>query len=365
MNRARTTTAPGERGVALVLVVSILAVISVMVAHMVVVSRVSRVEAKVLADRHSLRHTAESAAEWAYWMYVNDRRQFPGAHRDLLVEQPPVETRGNQPPWLADGRKHTLTPPPMPGEPFRVQSGDHEAPGTDIHVSVRIEDVNRGYSLQGKSPHNNIDDSFLNLEENEELRAFLDRLADYTDQDNLTRLDGFEQAQYESLGEPALPRDAPIEFREEVLWIPGVVEAFQRGTDGSGRAQAVLDLFQPVPPPGRTMPNSKKPSIFAASPALIRQKLDLGLGQAEAVLQALERAESENLPLATMLSPDILQQIRRHFSAGESGVAKFIATARSPGGTSREVRILRDCRGTVGQTQRTFKYIDSWETVVR
>lgn len=365
MNRPPTTAPPGERGVALVLVVSILAVISVMVAHMVVVSRVSRVEAKVLADRHSLRHTAESAAEWAYWMYVNDRRQFPAAHRDLLAEQPPVETRGNQPPWLADARKHTLNPPDQPGEPFRVRSGDNEAPGTEIQVTVRIEDVNRGHSLQGKTPHNNIDDSFLDLEENEELRAFLDRLADYTDQDNVTRLDGLEQAQYESRGEPALPRNAPLEFREEVLWIPGIVEAFRRGTVGTARAQGVLDLFQPVPPPGRKMPNSKKPSIFAASPTLIRQKLDLGLGQAEAVMEALEQAESENQPLATVLSPDILQQVRRHFSAGESGVATIVATARAPGGTSREVRILRDCRGTVGQSQRTFRYIDSWETIVR
>ncbi len=336
-----------------------------MVAHMVVVSRVSRVEAKVLADRHSLRHTAESAAEWAYWMYVNDRRQFPAAHRDLLAEQPLVETRGNQPPWLADGRTYTLTPPDKPGAPFRVQSEDENAPGTDIQVTVRIEDVNRGYSLQGNAPQRNIDDSFLNLEENEEMRAFLDRLADYTDQDRLTRLDGLEQPQYDSRGEPALPRDGPLEFREEVLWIPGVVEAFRRGADGNEHARSVLNLFQPVPPPGRKMPNSKKPSIFAASPTLIRQKLDLGLGQAEAVLQALERAESENLPLATLISPDILQQIRRHFSAGESGVATFVATARAPGGTSRQVQILRDCRGAVGQSQRTFRYIDSWETIVR
>ncbi|MFW5803130.1 MAG: hypothetical protein ACOCWJ_04355, partial [Verrucomicrobiota bacterium] len=202
MNCHSPTAPPGERGVALVLVVSILAVISVMVAHMVVVSRVSRVEAKVLADRHSLRHTAESAAEWAYWMYVNDRRQFPGAHRDLLAEQPLVETRGNQPPWMADGRKHTLIPPELSGAPFRVGAADDEAADTNIQVTVRIEDANRGYSLQGKKPQKNINDSFLDLEENEEMRAFLDRLADYTDQDNLTRLDGLEQAQYESRGEP-------------------------------------------------------------------------------------------------------------------------------------------------------------------
>ncbi|MFW5803477.1 MAG: hypothetical protein ACOCWJ_06120, partial [Verrucomicrobiota bacterium] len=161
------------------------------------------------------------------------------------------------------------------------------------------------------------------------------------------------------------PRDGPLEFREEVLWIPGVVEAFRRGAGGGEHARGILNLFQQVPPPGRKMPDSKKPSIFAASPTLIRQKLDLGLGQAEEVLQAIERAESENVPLNTILGPDILQQIRRHFSAGESGVATIIATARAPGGTSRTVRVLRDCRGAVGQKHRTFQYIDSWETIIQ
>ena len=230
---------------------------------------------------------------------------------------------------------------------------------------MRITDANNGYSLAGNNPGTDIRKTFQNLEENEEMRALLDRLADYVDTDPNTRLDGLEQPEYEGLGAPSLPRDKPMEFRAEVLWIPGVLEAFSRGQGSGTLGSGALDLFHPIPPPGRSMPASKKPSIFAAHANLIRQKLDIGLGQAEAVLKALRRAQAENLPLDTVLTPDLVQQVRRHFSTGESGIVIIAATATTPGGTNRTHRVMRDCSQKIGQVSQRFRYIDSWHTWIQ
>lgn len=335
-----------ESGIALILVVSILAVVSVMATHMVVVSRVSAVEAKVLSDRHRLRHAAESAAERAFWLYLCDRKRFPADHANLLSEAPPAEGRGGGDPWLADGTSHR----------FELDS--------DGSATVTVRDANRGYSLQGKNPHNRIRQLFQNLEENEQLRAFLDRLADYVDEDGNTRLDGLERAEYEALGFPQLPRNGPLEFREELLWIPGLAEAFGRPGEEFGAGGDVLDLFQPLPPEGDSFPNAR-PSVFSASPALLRYKLDSGLGEAESILRAFQRARTENLPLDTLLDPATIQRVQQEFTTGESGIVVVRARASTPAGVGRTVEIVRDCRGNVGRAFRQFRYVNTWDMTVR
>lgn len=63
------------------------------------------------------------------------------------------------------------------------------------------------------------------------------RIADYVDADDTVTTDGFEEADYEAFGMSPLPRNAAMQFREELAWIPGVTEMFP--ADGSGRLSAL------------------------------------------------------------------------------------------------------------------------------
>lgn len=338
------TTIQSERGVALIIVVSMLAVMSVLIAHMVVTTRISARESKVLTDRAKLRHAAEAAAEYGFWMHLCDRVRYAGDHRNMLTPTPAGGVRPVEEVWLADGRAHSV------------------ALGDDLHATVTVTDAHRGYSLEGKAPHRGIGNLFTDLEEAEELRAFLDRLADYADPDLATRLNGMEEADYCNINLPGFPRDAPLQFREEILWIPGVLKAFSLGAEG--RKHGVLEMVQIIPPPGDSMPSDQKPSVFSASLSLIQRKLQLDAAETDRLEEALQRARKENIPLPELLGPGLIARLRRQFSVGESGVATIAATVTTPSGFQRTHSVVRDCRRAEGKAFREFRYINSWETRV-
>ena len=55
-----------------------------------------------------------------------------------------------------------------------------------------------------------------------ELTEFLDLLGDYADVDSNRRLYGREEDDYEGPGGASLPRNGPLQFREELFWLDGL-----------------------------------------------------------------------------------------------------------------------------------------------
>ena len=121
------------------------------------------------------------------------------------------------------------------------------------------------------------------------------RIADYVDADDTVTTDGFEEADYDAFGMSPLPRNAAMQFREELAWIPGVTEMFP--ADGSGR----LSALRLIPPDGMTIPNGS-PSIFTAD-RLLLQTYCQGLEdeEIEQVLAALEVYRRERILLSDQL----------------------------------------------------------------
>lgn len=346
----RTSAAPSpaarrQRGVALVIVLSTLAVLAVLATHVAVLSEITAAEAKAAASRGRLLYAAESAADRAFWMLLWDRRRYPnralGDDQTLARENDAVE------PWLMDGRTHSWD-------------------GPDGAVAVTVVDANRGLDVSGAAADQTLRTALMVSDDHDRQLAvdeFLDLFADYLDSDSFRRLHGKEEDGYSAEGWPDLPRNGPLQFREELFWLEGLAAAMTaaRGDEVAADAPPVRpgeDDFRIIPPPGSSFPRGQNGAFPPSQEELQRYfpdakdqaRLREGFGRwlgGEALDQAVPA--------------DLLGRLQQHFSFQESGVATLTVTAAAANGAVRRtLRVTRDCRNlrNGNTSQPTLAY---WE----
>ena len=139
-------------------------------------------------------------------------------------------------------------------------------------------------------------------------------ITDYTDDgDTVSNTGGYEAADYESLGMSPLPRNAAIQFREELGWIPGVTGLFP--ADKGGR----LTSIRLVPPTSMSIPGGV-PSIFTADRLILKTYCpDLEDAELDQVLAALEVYRRERTLLSDQLDALLVPRLE-NLSWEESGV---------------------------------------------
>ncbi len=320
----------GESGIALIMVLGVLAVVGVMVAHLVLVSEVVAREAKVAAVRSQLKYVAESEADRAFWLLVADRAWFTS--RRLGIEVPERE-EGDGEVWMTDGKIHASEVMEFP-------------------VQVSLLDADTGLDISGADAAEKIrtlimpSDEDAVEEEVEQIEEFLDVLADYTDSDDYTRLNGKEVADYETEGYPEMPRNAPMQFREEACWLEGAGNALFGGHAATLQNSANQPL-RLVPPKGFAFRSKRggKVSFFSATASLISQVAKLTDAELAEVLEARERWRNEGELLEESLSADLLGRMKNNFSFKESGIVTLEVTAFSVNHEiKRRLSLTRDCR---------------------
>lgn len=296
---------------ALVAVLGVLAVAGLMIAHLAVLGEVVQRESAVGAERVRLKYEAESAVGEALWSYLVDRRLF--ANRALGQVDVSREFSDWEA-WMLDGQRHR-----------------REGEG---RVAVALFDAAGGIDLSGDTPGNELRDRLdpNEADQNERIRAFLDVAADYVDGNDLRREPfGKEREDYEIEGIMNFPRNAPLQFREEVYWLDGWRDAV------AGQARI-------IPPRGiRTAQGGqrgdRRPPFFSSSPALIQSVLRLSEADLETILAARQAWWEERTPLADSLDADLMGHVNSSFSFNESGLATIEARAESAAGVSRQVRL--------------------------
>jgi hypothetical protein len=298
---------------ALVVVMGTAAIAAVMAAHVMLLSETVAREAAVSAERQSLRYLAESAADHAFWMYLVDRRLFPdrtlGA--PASAERAARETEA----WMQDGWAHQL---PNQSSTVRLFSALH---GISFAGAQPGQELRQQFEGDAQNP----DDS----ERQQAVSAFLDIAADYVDPDDQTHLHGMERDGYAAEGWEALPRDAPMQFREEIYWLPG--------WDG---------VFDPkeaqiIPPLGIASPPTAKPPFFSSSAETIRRQGKFDAGELAQVLQARDQYQQQGVPLDQSLDAALLGRLRDRFSLAESAVVTIEVEATSAIGVVRRLSVTR------------------------
>lgn len=306
-------------------VLGALAVATLLVSHVTLVSGITAREARVAAARARLALAAESACERAYWLLVCDRRAYPERTLGQGTLTRPTESGEG---WMTDAREHVLDQDGLP-------------------VRVALHDAAAGLDLFGANPANAFGVSWQtgDLDADSALARFVDGLSDYVDADDNRRLHGWERAEYERAGYAELPRNGILQFREELCWIAGVSDALPpRAATGTGTPPADLGAARLIPPAGLVYPRQVRPSFFAASPLLLQRLAHLDEAELAEVLAGRERWAREGITPAESISPGLLQRLNGAFSFQESGIVTLTATATTPGGVTRRREVTRDTR---------------------
>ena len=328
-----------DSGVALIMVLGVLAASMLLIAHLMLITEVIAKEEMVLTTKSRLRYQAESAAEVTFWMHLTDRRLFSNRRLGQTAEDE-LRAAKDFEPWMLDRRPHAFD---------------------NGLVLTYLSSGEEGFKIsEPASLRNNVSPDEVDLLD--EINIFLDVLDDYTDSDDLRKLNGMEGDEYLTEGFPTLPRNGKIEFRGEIYWLPNW-------------RNVITGEIAIVPPPGmsfqvtggRRGAAAPKASFYSASPELIQRVLDLSDSELAEVLEARQQWEEHGTALDDSLDIELLSKIRSAFNFTENNLAVITAAAY------QQDRELRTCYRNTRETDiskatffsdRSRQTLSIWERTV-
>lgn len=226
-----------QRGIALIMVVCTVLVLTLMAEHLQVTTILLRDETLVTCARQYLRYAGESAAERGFWCYlchttaVPNPTSDPGATANL--QQLPHGSYGLDHPFNYSSDKHAeglyaSAAGQSPDAPLPLRAG---ATPTDASFSyaVTFVDISSGSTwdfsraaameqlrarLKRRAQANLEQQKVSNDEQAQAIDGIFDLLIDYIDPDETSLLHGREK-----YDDPVLPRNGPLQYREEIYWL--------------------------------------------------------------------------------------------------------------------------------------------------
>lgn len=295
----------------MIFVLGILSLIAALAASTVSMSQLVSAQVAAAVGQEKAVYVAESAATRAQWLLLDDINRYP----DRALEDSAAPDR-----FRADGLRHNL----------ELAEGAATVTLTDLCSGLSLDGAGAG-GLAGMEPL-----YVLDPVRRRDYTALLDRYQDYRDEDDLVRANGMEAADYRRLGLAPLPRNRPLQYREELLWIPGAAAFFPADED-TGRLTSIRLIT-----PGRVMTQlSRLKPAFATAPAdLLMSKLGMDRERVDAVLDARNRFQTQGVPLSANLPPDLIARLHREFLFQESGFYTLVVTARTEPGRPPRTLVL-------------------------
>lgn len=350
-----------DQGMALITVLLTLAFMFIMVTAIVAAGELTFRMTISSARSHKNTYVAESRLTRTMWNLVYDIKTY-GSNRQLgfnddlgSESQEEEEVR-----YWADGNPHFYNE-------------------NDKKITVVIEDANKGFDFSGNITSSKIAEimKLIKLpaesteEEREPVENFIDVLVDYTDRNDLFRENGLEREEYEEEFGFDLPRNAPIEFAEEVLWMPGVEDALfaqknlveeEHNTDNFNFN--VSDYLKVVPYRGKSFPRNSKPNFFASTNYQIMHLADLEASELEEVIAARDAwyRDGENIKDTI---PELHSRLARVFSFTESKIYRIrVQVSADDDSATVNAEVIIDLNRTLPRYQQnTFSGFRYWRKV--
>lgn len=284
-----------QRGIALVVVLWVSMLLAIVVGSFAIVARTENIQAQHLFDTTRAEYAAEA-----------------GIHRAVFeLRNPVVEQR-----WFADGRSYQLE---FDGAVLDVQVTD-ETGKIDINVADELT-----LSALFES---------VGIEEQGRRDELVDAILDWRDPDDLVRLNGAEDDDYEAADYPYGAKDAPFDTVGEIQQVMGM------GYELYTRIEPAITVYT-----GRARPD---PAFAPREVLLIFDGMTEEL--AEEYIQTREQIEEFGVPLpvlpdgteAVARSGSYTYSIRSRATLPNGAWAELEATIR-PGGAiqGRPFRIIR------------------------
>ena len=283
----------GERGIALISVLALIFTGGILTGAMVMIAQVYALDTAANLKLMRAGYIAEGATNRVIWLVAADRANYseasPGEtdYADYATER-----------FFADSLRRTL-----------------DYYGTE--VIYYIEDAVSGIDV---STAENLNNAFFQLQAHEldstlsdRLTPLLDVYTDYVDSDDDPGNDGMESDDYAADGRAPLPRNAPLQFREELYYLPGFTEVFPVGKDGRYTAFRLISLIDSVDMSGL-------PALLTAPAWLIRAYAGYTEEEAQDIMEAIAEYKEDRGKLSDKLEGTTLQNLLQYFALDESGI---------------------------------------------
>ena len=198
-----------ERGGALVAALCLIVTAGVLVGSLVSFSRISAINTTGMTEWMRSGYIAEGAAARIRFLIEADRKQF-SVRRPNEVDFEEYEHDR----YLADGSEHIMD---YYGNEikFTISDGLSGLPFQSGRVVNTFS--------QNRSTETLVTDA---------VELYRNRIQDYMDTNDTANEDSFEKEEYEAMGMKNMPRNDVPQYREELLWIPGISEILPVDKDG-------------------------------------------------------------------------------------------------------------------------------------
>ena len=292
------------KGVALVMVLWMIAILSVVVLEFSFAMRTEVTIAMNFKDETQLYAIAEAGIQRAVaeLIYKHDARtqqlRKPATIQTTAEEVPPEQRE-----WVTDGRAYPI--------PFGEKEGEVRIMAEAGKVNINTVSEATLRKIVGQ----------LGLEEDKR-DIVVDSILDWRDPDDLYRVNGAENDYYQSLKEPYKAKNANLDTIEELLLVRGVTpELFygrkgtKEGEETKGGGVALKDVFS-IYAPGEQV------DLNSASLPVLRMVLGLPLEVAQQIVKAREEKPFQH-------QQDLLQRVPEltTFMGQIGGLTVFRSTA--------------------------------------
>ncbi|MGB9627188.1 MAG: general secretion pathway protein GspK [Thermodesulfobacteriota bacterium] len=322
-----------SRGVALIMVLWVIAILSVIVLEFCFGMRTEVNMTKNFREETTLYALAEGGIQRTIAELIYKH--------DPLIQQKRKAMEGNLPSekevWVTDGR-------PIP---LSFSQGKCE-------IKIMGED--------GKININMVSEAFLrkivkNMGlEGEAQDVVVDSIMDWKDPDDLHRLNGAENDYYQSLPEPYFCKNGYLDSIEELLLIRGVTQELfygkKRKEEGKSEKIGLKDIFS-IYAPGEQI------NINHASPLVMRVALGIPPGVAELIVKGREEKAFENPQDLIRRIPEVspfLGEIGRNMIY-QSRTTYYTIESRATGLDSSSVRGIKAIVKIDRQVKQGYKVI--------
>lgn len=331
MKKSEYQARKNERGAALIATLSLLFTASLLVGALVVISQISTINIASSTEIMRSNYIAEGAANRVRFLIEADR----------YVHQEITETE-----TVYDDYEY---------ERYLPDAVDRVIDYYGVPVRYRILNANAGFNMGSNSYENTLNtlrqvrdstDSYT-----EAIDVLADRIADYIDTDDETRDDGLEKDDYEELGMDNLPRNSAIQYREELLWIPDVVDILPLDRDGRLTFVRLMSISG-----GR---DSSRPDIYTANYTTLRTIGGLDEKEAAKIMHALKIWRRDRIPLSDQLDAIDLMPVQNAFSFSPS--SNYTIVIENATGENRpSARLVQSftLSGIAGPDDETVRYLE-------
>ncbi len=273
-----------ERGIALFLVLWVLALLTVIVGEFVHAMRTELAITRNFKEQTQAHYIAYAGLETAIAGLIRQEIAPPAPDREKEAETETIQWRSHaEIPWIGFG-----------DGAFKIEIENESG-----KINLNAADARLlGLLVRG-----------LELED-EQKAIIIDSIQDWRDPDTAHRVNGAEDDYYQSLDAPYYAKDQPFDSVAELLWVRGVTpELFYNGLKqratvwGDPGDKENNSPNRPIPPEGRSREKTekkrgfdfKKINLNAASEAVLAALPEITEDEVAAILEFRAKTEFKNL----------------------------------------------------------------------